>query len=283
MLDGKRDGVRVRRVGLRAAALLAVLVTVMSASGCTTVPTSGRFIEEVFPNVSQSLNLVYGSAPDENGATETLRLDLFQPQGDTRALRPALLFIHGGSFCCGNRTYERANAEAFARRGYVTVAISYRLRSGNLGQAIVDAKHDAQAAVRWLRANATQYRIDPNQIAPVGSSAGGITALNVGNNPEDPGESGNPGYPSDVAAAVSVSGFGGYFSPGDAPAILFNGTADETIPYQSAVSTCESARAQGNVCELHSFEGGRHDLSPYRAEIYRIAAAFLYRHLRLTQ
>jgi len=283
MLNRKRDDARIRRMGLRAVALLAVLVTMLGTSGCTTVPTSGRFIDEVFPTVTSSLNLVYGSAPDENGATETLRLDLFQPQGDTRALRPAIIFIHGGSFCCGNRTYERANAEAFARRGYVTVAISYRLRTGDLGQAIVDAKHDAQAAVRWLRANATQYRIDTDRIVAAGSSAGAITALNVGNNPEDPGNSGNPGYPSDVSAAVSVSGFGGYFSPGDAPAILFHGTADETVPYQTAVSTCEQARANGNVCELNTFEGGRHNLSPYIAEIYRLASAFLYRQLHLTQ
>jgi acetyl esterase/lipase len=271
----------VRRLGLRAVALLAVLVTVLSTAGCT--PDSGRFFDEVFPNVTSSLGLVYGEAPDENGNPETLRLDLFEPQGDTRPLRPAIIFIHGGSFCCGNRTAEHTNAQAFARRGYVTVAISYRLRSDNLGQAMVDAKHDAQAAVRWLRANATQYRIDPNQIAAAGTSAGAITALSVGNNPEDPGNSGNPGFPSDVGAAVSVSGFGGYFSPGDAPAVLFHGTADGTVPYVTAVSTCERAIEEGNVCELHSYPGAGHNLSAHRAEIYDLAANFLYRHLHLTQ
>jgi predicted esterase len=280
VLDRKWDDARVRRVGLRTVASLAVLVAVMASAGCT--PSSGRFIDEVFPNVTETLNLAYGSAPDENGSTETLRLDLFQPQGDTRALRPAVIFLHGGSFCCGSRALEHTNARAFARRGYVAVAVSYRLRSGNIGQAMLDAKHDAQAAVRWLRAHATEYRIDPDQIAAVGTSAGAITALNVGNNPEDPGNSGNPGYPSDIGAAVSVSGFGNYHSPGDAPAILFHGLRDDTISHDLAIATCENARAHGNVCELHSYDAG-HNLGAHRAEIYRLTANFLYRHLHLTQ
>jgi acetyl esterase/lipase len=61
-------------------------------------------------------------------------------------------------------------------------------------------KHDAQAAVRWLRANAATYRLDPSRIAIGGSSAGAITAMMVSYNAVDPGSSGNPGYPSDVAA-----------------------------------------------------------------------------------
>jgi poly(3-hydroxybutyrate) depolymerase len=78
----------------------------------------------------------------------------------------------------------------------VTTSIDYRLRSGNLGQAITDAQHDAQAAVRWLRRHADQYRIDPERIAIGGTSAGAITALYVGNHAEDPGTSGNPEFRS---------------------------------------------------------------------------------------
>jgi acetyl esterase/lipase len=262
-------------------ATVVVAAALMGLTACT--PSSGRFIDEVFSSVVTTEGLQYGSAPDENGATETLRLDLFQPEGDTRALRPAVIFIHGGGFAFGNRTNERANAQAFARRGYVAVSISYRLRSDNIGQAIVDAKHDAQAAVRWLRRNAETYRIDPNQIAAGGTSAGAITAVNVANNPEDPGTSGNPGYSSSIRAAFSNSGFGGYYTPGDPPIILFHGTADNIIAYQNAVNTCNDHRAQGNVCELVTFEGGSHGLSPHRATMIRRTAEWFYLYLGLTQ
>lgn len=267
------------RVGLRATALVVAAITLLATTGCA---RSGRFIDPVFDSYEESIGLQYGAAPDENGRTENLLLDLYQPAGDTRDRRPAIVFIHGGGFSGGNRTYERANAQDFARRGYVTVTISYRLRSGNIGQAMVDARHDAQAAVRWLRRHADEYGIDTGRIVAAGTSAGAITALNVGNYPEDPGESGNPGYPSDIAASVSFMGFGGYQSPGDAPAILFHGTADPVVAYEHAVNTCRLAVEQGNVCDLHSYEGAGHDLRPYRDQIIPLMANFLYRHLELS-
>ena len=254
-----------------------------SPTDCNTpaAPTpAGRYLEEVFGEVAVTRDLEYGAAPDEDGATESLRLDLFQPVGDPQVLRPAIVWVHGGSFRGGNRGLEEGNATSFARRGYVTVSISYRLRSGNIGQAIADAQHDAQAAVRWLRSHAGEYGIDPDRIAIGGTSAGAITALLVGNKAEDPGTSGNPGFRSDVQAAVSISGFGGAYSPGDAPAILFHGTADTTLPYPLAVSTCEEIRRAGNVCELHTYEGAGHILYiSHREDIQAKIADFLYRQL----
>jgi acetyl esterase/lipase len=257
--------------------------TASSAAACDApaAPTPpGRYLEEVFGAVDVTRDLQYGAAPDEDGVTEPLRLDLFQPAGDTSTLRPAIVWVHGGGFSGGNRGLEEGNATSFAQRGYVTVSISYRLRSGDIGQAITDAKHDAQAAVRWLRSHATEYGIDPDRIAIGGTSAGAITALLVGNDPEDPGTSGNPGFRSDVQAAVSISGFGGSYSPGDPPAILFHGTADRTLPYPLAVSTCDEIRRAGNVCELHTYEGAGHILYvSYREEIQAKIAEFLHRQL----
>ena len=240
----------------------------------------GRYLEEVFGEVEVTRDLQYGAAPDEAGVTESLRLDLFQPAGDPQALRPAIVWVHGGGFSGGNRGLEEGNATSFARRGYVTVSISYRLRSGNIGQAIADAQHDAQAAVRWLRAHAGELRIDPDRIAIGGTSAGAITSLLVGNHSEDPGTSGNPGHRSDVQAAVSISGFGGFYGPGDAPAILFHGTADPVLPYPLAVSTCDEIRRVGNVCELHTYEGAGHILYlSHREDIQAKIAEFLHRQL----
>lgn len=102
----------------------------------------------------------------------------------------------------------------------------------------------------------------------------------MGNHAEDPGNSGNPGYRSDVQAAISISGFGGYYSAGDAPAILFHGTADNILPYSGAVDTCTNHRRYGKVCELHTYEGGGHILYlSYREDIQGKIAGFLYRQL----
>ena len=259
--------------------LLVTATATLSLSACD---PPGRYFNEVFGSVTVTRDLQYGAAPDENGQTERLLLDLYRPNGDDLARRPAIVWVHGGSFRAGDKSTEADNATSFAKRGYVTVSINYRLRDNDIGVAIADAQHDAQAAVRWLRRYADQYRIDPNRIAIGGTSAGAITALYVGNHREDPGSSGNPSYRSDVGAAVSISGFGGHFSAGDAPAVLFHGTADPVLAYEGAVTTCERHRAAGNICELHTYQGAGHGLySTYRTDIQRRTAEFLFRQLRL--
>ena len=264
-----------KRLAVAGAALAVAVV----ASGCQ---PSGRYVDEVFSSATVNRDIQYGAAPDENGVTERLLLDLYQPAGDQKARRPAIVWVHGGGFRSGSKAAMAGDATTFARRGYVTVSINYRLREGNIGQAIADAQHDAQAAVRWLRRFADQYRIDRTRIAIGGSSAGAITALYVANHPEDPGTSGNPGFRSDVQAALSRSGFGGWYSVGDPPIALFHGTADGTVPYQTAVDTCRSHRAAGNVCQLTTYQGAGHGLYPdHRADIIAKSAAFLYEHLDL--
>jgi acetyl esterase/lipase len=259
--------------------LVALLAVAFVASACT---PPGRYFNEVFSSVTKTADLQYGAAPDENGVTERLLLDLYQPTGDQQARRPAIVWVHGGGFTSGSKANMAGDATAFAKRGYVTVSIDYRLQTGNIGQAIADAQHDAQAAVRWLRRYAEQYRIDVNRIAIGGSSAGAITALYVANHPEDPGTSGNPGFRSDVQVALSRAGFGGWYSAGDPPIALFHGTADGTVPYQTAVDTCDRHRAAGNVCQLTTYQGAGHGLYPdHRDDIVAKSAAFLFEHLDL--
>jgi predicted esterase len=111
--------------------------------------------------------------------------------------------------------------------------------------AINQAREDAQAAVRFFRRRAGTYGVDPTRIAIGGTSAGAITALNVGYKPDHPGASGNPGYSSAVGGALSLSGaviFTGEVGPGDAPALLFHGTQDPLVPYPWAQDTVEAAR-----------------------------------------
>lgn len=278
--------------GRRALAALGLIALV--ATGCRwpdAVPQGDaplRYRDAVFSTVDVTTGLAYGQATTQAGASQTLLLDLYQPAGDTVQARPAIVWIHGGAFRQGSRTSPEIVDEAtrFAEKGYVSVSISYRLSATGCIpltaaclQSIVDAKHDAQAAVRWLRANADTYRIDPTRIAAAGTSAGAITALNVGYDPVDVGTSGNPGHDSSVRAAVSFSGARilTRAEPGEAAALLFHGTADPLVPYASAQATVNEAEAAGLKVFLTTWEGAGH--VPYvehRDQILTQTTNFLY-------
>ncbi|MBX3287672.1 MAG: alpha/beta hydrolase [Actinobacteria bacterium] len=284
-------GTRRRLVAVALVALAALLAT-----GCDwqlMVPPGDaplRYRDEVFTTVQVTKDLTYGSATNQSGQVQALTLDLYRPPAtDTVTRRPAIVWIHGGAFQVGDKNSAEIVDEAnvFARKGYVGVSINYRLAtSGCIGtitaaclQAIVDAKHDAQAAVRWLRANAATHGIDPARIATAGSSAGAITALNVGYGPEDVGDSGNPGYDSTVAAAVSLSGqrILTRANPGEAAALLFHGTADPLVPYAGAQTTVDEALAAGLAANLTTWDGAGH--VPYvahRTEILDQTTNFLW-------
>ena len=73
-------------------------------------------------------HLRLGRQPIE-GQTVTLKMDIYQPTSDTVTARPAIVWVHGGSFCCGNKSSPEIvdKASVFAKKGYVTVSIDYRL------------------------------------------------------------------------------------------------------------------------------------------------------------
>lgn len=260
----------------RTGAVLAAVAVAVLAAGCDLqkVPPPGdaplRYRDAVFSDVTVTSGIPFGHAVTQTGQDQTLLLDLYTPTGDTATARPAIVWIHGGGFSQGTRTSPELvqEATAMAQKGYVNVSIDYRLvATGCPGTdlaacltEIVDAKHDAQAAVRWLRANAATYGIDPTRIVAAGTSAGAITALNVGYGAEDVGDSGNPGYDSTVKAAVSLSGqrILTRANPGEAAALLFHGTADPIIPYQNAVLTVNEAKAAGLDAFLTTFDGDGH-------------------------
>lgn len=279
--------------------LIVALVSIVSV-GCTHLlvppgPEPLRYRDAVFTDVTTTSNVAYGSAVNSQGQTQTLLLDVYEPDGDTADARPAIVWVHGGSFRFGSKTSAELvdQATTFARKGYVNVSISYRLSqtgcsagapTGECVMAIINAKHDAQAAVRFLRANADVYGVDPDRIAISGTSAGAITALNVGYDSTEVGNSGNPGHPSHVGAAVSLSGARllGSVGPGDAPALLFHGSADVVVPYQWAVDTRDQARAAGLTAFLTTWDGAGH--VPYvqnRTQIIDQTTNFLYWHLHL--
>jgi acetyl esterase/lipase len=281
------------------AVLLAIAVAI--ASGCTVPRPAGdaplRYRDAVFTNVTVTNGIQYGSAPDLQGNPVALRLDLYRPAGDTQTGRPALVWVHGGGFTGGSRTNTVPVdvANTFARLGYVVVSIDYRLLAPGgcvanpsmpaCAVAALEAKHDAQAAVRWLRANATTYGIDPTRIGVGGESAGGITATLVGLNSEEVGSSGNPGFPSGVRGFVSLSGGlpdGLFASAGDALGLFFHGTADAVVPSSWSAVTAARMLDAGVPAWLQQQEGAGHvPWAQYRALYLEQSNYFLYLALDL--
>jgi len=133
-------------------------------------------------------------------------LDIYQPGESTSDLHPAVFLIHGGGWTSFDKTGMRDMSMFLARSGFVAVAVDYRLMHGseNLWPAQLD---DVQRAVRWIRAYAVKYRVDPDHIGAFGTSAGGQLAALLGM--EDTRDNSDPAlakYSSRVQAVVDVSG-----------------------------------------------------------------------------
>jgi len=101
------------------------------------------------------------------------KLDLYLPASGARL--PVIVWIHGGGFRMGSKS-DGAPVEYLAR-GYAVASLDYRLSGDALFPAQIE---DCKAAVRWLRANAERYRLDPARFAAWGASAGGHLAAMLG-------------------------------------------------------------------------------------------------------
>ena len=137
-------------------------------------------------------------------------LDLYLPAGDGSTVYPLVVLIHGGGFHGGDSGEMTNLANLLSTKGFATASINYRLS----GEALFPAGvQDVAAGVRYLRANARSWGVDPRQIAVWGESAGGYLASMVGASTgqkrfEDD-TLGNPGVSSEVQAVVS------WFGPSD--------------------------------------------------------------------
>lgn len=117
-------------------------------------------------------NIIYGNA----GGTPLI-LELARPKSISKTPRPAVVFIHGGAWSSADRTNGTPLVLLLAQHGFVAVSIDYRL-SGAAG--FPSQLEDGKCAVRFLRAHASAYGVDPGRIGVMGGSAGGHLAALAG-------------------------------------------------------------------------------------------------------
>jgi lysophospholipase L1-like esterase/pimeloyl-ACP methyl ester carboxylesterase len=218
-----------------------------------------RFKNEVFRSIDSSVNVEYGKAINIKEQLESLKLDLFLPPGDTMGSRPVVIFVHGGGFQNGNRKLALAQqfCLGFAKKGYVTASISYRLgidsakSEKEYAEAMYRAQQDVRTAIRFLKSNAQHWGIDTQQVFLSGTSAGAMTALAVAYMDADEvpalvdtqrwgrleGDAAHNQYSSKVHGVINMWGAMidyRWINQGDMPLYNTSGTADKTVPFDSS-------------------------------------------------
>ncbi len=229
-----------------------------------------------------------------NSDGQHLQLNLARPKRAEGKL-PVVLCIHGGGFRAGTRDGYNALCLKFAQHGFVAATVTYRLAPKYQFPAAI---YDVKSAVRWLRANAAKYHIDPARIGVTGSSAGGHLAQFLGVTAgvkQFEGDGGNAKQSSSVACVVNQYGpsdftksygksvdaaevlplwLGGnletalhnhiissplnWVTPNAAPTLIEHGTDDKYVAYEQGIWMRDRLQACGVEVELMTFEGAGH-------------------------
>jgi len=133
------------------------------------------------------------------------KMDIYLPTGSGPF--PVVVIIHGGGFLSGDKSGQEYNAEAVVAKGMAVGRINYRLSSEAKDPAQIE---DCKAAVRFLRANATKYNLNPDKIGSWGASAGGNLSAMLGTSSGvtelEGANLGNSGFSSKVIASVDWFG-----------------------------------------------------------------------------
>jgi len=244
--------------------------------------------------ISIQRNLVYSRVDGKD-----LTLDLASPKGGTAPF-PAVVLVPGGGWqCFAQPILMEGLLEVMAFRGFVTIEPRYRLSPAYRFPAAVE---DCKAAVRWLRAHAARYQVDPDRIAAAGPSSGGHLACMLGlTGPADgfDGSGGHPEQSSQVRAVVDLFGISDltdypwreqkekglltpflgatfaaapelyrkaspieYVRPGAPPFLIMHGDADRTVPIGQSRRLAERLESVGASVKYTVVPGAAHGWGP---------------------
>lgn len=230
------------------------------------------------------------------GGGISLTLDLFRP-ARMDAPAPALLFVHGGGWKGKGKGFYDYWCARYAGMGYVCATIEYRTSNEAIYPAAVQ---DVNCAVRWMRANATHYNVDPYHVALIGQSAGAHLALMAAYADDGIFQSdcvaGGPGpkvqavvnyygpvdlmlrpmYAMDFVQAFLGATFSEaperykhaspveHVSRDDPPTLIVHGTIDGLVRIAQGDILAEALEAAGVPCVYDRIEGWDHGMEAYK-------------------
>lgn len=235
------------------------------------------------------------------GGHERQRLDLYLPENGGKPL-PVVVWVHGGAWLAGSKA-GGGPALLFVGKGYAVASINYRLSQHARFPAQIE---DCKAAIRWLRASARTYHLDPDHIGVWGASAGGhLVALlgTSGDVKELEGKDGPPDQSSRVQAVVDwfgptdVTRMGGshdgpnspearllggpvqenkdkaeranpiaYVSKDDPPFLILHGDQDATVPFNQSELLADALRKAGLDVTFQPVKGAGHGGPQFSSE-----------------
>jgi len=238
--------------------VLAASVSVRAQQGA---PNEGRVPPG--PRLAIDRDLEYGRA-----GNQPLALDLYRPD-PVRTPTPVVVWIHGSQG--GDPTKATTPAVALTTSGYAVASIEYR--SGP-NASVAARVADAKTAVRWLRANAGRFNIDPATVGVFGYDSGATVAAILGNGGDvaalDGDGGGTPGQSSRVNAVVALAGPVhrnepvnpiAYVTRDDAPMLLLHGTADTIVPTIQSQALVSALKIAGVDATLDLQIGVPHELN----------------------
>jgi len=179
--------------------LVTFLAIPLHAQRQLNLPTDKQIHDRLPDGVTFIPNIAYREGND------AWKLDLAMPSEQDNTARPAIVFIHGGGWRNGDKrapSFLRPTIE-YASKGYVCITVNYRLLEGD-SRAIDHCVEDVKNAVRWLRAHAEKYNVDPDRIGATGNSAGAHLSVMLGLCPMGAGLEGDGPYQEYSSAVQAV-------------------------------------------------------------------------------
>ncbi len=218
--------------------------------------------------------------PYREGNSDSWKLDMAMPDNFGEKPYPAIVLVHGGGWSFGSKQENvfRSYLLDYAKQGYVTVSVEYRFDGEASFPACIE---DVKCAIRWLRAHATEYNIDPDRIGGYGHSAGAhlvLMAAMSSNNSVLEGEGGWKEYSSKLNSVVGGSSPTeispqliewdnpewwpiGYISGENPPMLIIQGVDDPIVKVNLVDDFVEKMKAADADISYMRVEGVGHDLS----------------------
>lgn len=230
---------------------------------------------------------------------QQLHLDLLKPVSNSPT--PLVVFIKGGGFRNVHRARYMPALVRLAERGIAVASVEYR--TSNLVR-FPGPLDDVRQALRYLRAHASEFNIDPGAVALWGNSAGATIATIVGATAtveehvsavaswygmHDPSITRAFEEPSSPLPTALGPDRDTWFRPGDhitpeaPPMFLLHGTADSVVPVEQSLSLARTLEEQGVEHELMLVEGGQHSFAQMSTRTDALERTFNFLHSHLAE